>query len=74
MEPLIPILHLEDDLADAELIQARLESGGLICQITRVKTRPEFEVALRRGGYDIIPADYHLPTFDGMSALWLAQE
>lgn len=74
MAQLIYTLHLEDDPADAELVQARLEAAGLLCQITRVQTRSEFEAALRQGGYDIILADYHLPMFDGMSALHLAQE
>ncbi len=46
----------------------------MTCQITRVQTRAEFEAALRQGGYDLILADYHLPMFDGMSALRLAQE
>lgn len=74
MEQLIHILHLEDDPADAELVQARLESAGLTFQITRVQTRSEFDEALRQGGYDVILADYHLPMYDGMSALRLAQE
>jgi PAS domain S-box-containing protein len=74
MAPLTQILHLEDDPADAELIQAKMEEADLACRITRVQTRDEFDDALNRGGYDIILADYRLPTYDGMSALRLAQE
>ncbi|MFH0725823.1 MAG: response regulator, partial [Pseudomonadota bacterium] len=74
MDSLIRILHLEDDPADAELVQARLEEAGLSCRITLVQTRDEFDEALRRDGYDIILADYRLPMYDGMSALRLAQE
>jgi PAS domain S-box-containing protein len=74
MEQLIPILHLEDAPADTELVQARLESAGLNCLITRVQTRGEFDEALRHGGYDLILGDFRLPGYDGMSALRLAQE
>ncbi len=74
MEQVIHILHLEDDLADVELVQARLDLAGLTCRLTHVQTRLEFEAALRQGGHDVILADYHLPMYDGMSALRLAKE
>lgn len=74
MDPLIHILHLEDDPADAELIQARLEEAGLTCRIICVQTRDEFSEALQQGGYDVILADFRLPIYDGVSALRLAQE
>ena len=74
MEQLIRILHLEDDPVDAELIQAKIEDAGLSCQITRVQTRAEFDEALGEGGYDLILADFHLPMYDGMSALQLVRE
>jgi sigma-B regulation protein RsbU (phosphoserine phosphatase) len=74
MEHLVHILHLEDDLADVELVQAIIESAGLTCQISHVQTRDEFTEALRRGGYDVILADYQLPMYDGVSALRSAQE
>jgi DNA-binding NtrC family response regulator len=70
----VRILHLEDDAADAELAQAMFESAGLVCQITRVQTRDEFELALLKGGFDVILADFRLPMFDGMSALRLTLE
>jgi DNA-binding NtrC family response regulator len=74
MNPLIRILHLEDDLADVEIVQAKLEDEGLACRITRVQTRDEFGETLRQDEYDIILADYRLPMYDGMSALHLVQE
>lgn len=73
MERVVHILHLEDDLIDAELIQARIEEAGLTCRITHVQTRAAFDEALSRGGDDIILADFRLPTYDGLSALRLAQ-
>ncbi len=74
MNQLIHILHLEDDPVDAELVQEKLEAAELTYQITHVKTRVEFDAALRQGGHDIILADFRLPMYDGMSALRLAQE
>lgn len=74
MSQLIQILHLEDDPVDAELVREKLEAAELACRITHVKTRVEFDTALRQGGYDIILADFRLPMYDGMSALRLAQE
>ena len=74
MSALIRILHLEDDYMDAELVQAGLEEAGVLCRITRVQTREEFEHALQQNEYEIILADYRLPMYDGMSALRLARE
>ncbi|SPF50533.1 putative Histidine kinase [Syntrophobacter sp. SbD1] len=74
MNQSISILHLEDDAADAELVEAILESAGLACRITRVQTCDEFREALRQSEYDTILGDYSLPAYDGMSALRLVQE
>jgi PAS domain S-box-containing protein len=74
MDDSIHILHLEDDAADAELVQAVLESAGMTCQVARVQTHDEFGQAVRQGGHDVILADYSLPTYDGVSALRLALE
>jgi C4-dicarboxylate-specific signal transduction histidine kinase len=63
------ILYLENDLADAELVQETLEAGGIACELTRVEAEGEFRTVLRRGGFDLILADYTLPAFDGLSAL-----
>jgi len=70
----VQILHLEDDANDAELVRSALELAAVTCGITRVETRDEFSAALRRGGFDVILADFRLPTFDGVSALRMAQE
>ncbi len=68
------ILHLEDNPVDAELIQHQLEAGDIVCQITRVQTRADFEGALQRGGIDLVLADFAMPGFDGMVAMKLARE
>lgn len=69
MEKQIQILHLEDDAIDAELVQSVLEAASLPFQITRAQTEREFSEALLGGGYDLILADYSLPSYDGLSAL-----
>src|SRR5215470_4371171 len=68
------ILHLEDDGKDAELIESVLEGGGIVSQVTRVETRDEFIASLDEGGFDLILADFSLPSFDGLSALQVALE
>jgi PAS domain S-box-containing protein len=68
------ILYLEDEPKDAELVQATLEAANVACSVTRVETHAEFFGLLERGGFDLILADYTLPSFDGISALKLAKE
>jgi PAS domain S-box-containing protein len=70
----IRILYLEDDPRDADLVQATLEAEGVACQITRVEGKPEFFTSLKQGGFDLILADYTLPSFDGISALQISKE
>ena len=71
LDPIIRILHLEDDPADAYLIEAALTQASLGGRIVLVHTREAFETALREGGIDIVLADYELPMYDGMTALRL---
>src|ERR671918_2283550 len=70
----LDILHLEDNPEDAELIQEILEADGIVSHITRVETQADFLTALEQGRFDLILADYSLPSFDGLSALKLALE
>src|SRR6266850_1538665 len=68
------VLHLEDDVRDTELVQATLEAEGIQSELTRVEREQDFLAALKRGNVDLILADYTLPSFDGLSALRIAQE
>jgi PAS domain S-box-containing protein len=68
------ILYLEDNKKDVELAQAKLEEEGYICHLTHVETQADFVAALDKGGFDVILADYKLPSFDGLSALAIARE
>jgi PAS domain S-box-containing protein len=70
----IRILYLEDDPRDAELLQATLESEGVSCDISRVESEQEFITSLQRGDFDLILADYTLPSFDGISALKITKQ
>jgi CheY-like chemotaxis protein len=47
MNPIIHILHIEDNPTDAELVQTMLEEAGLVCRITRVQTYAEFNSPMR---------------------------
>ena len=74
MKSQLRILYLEDDPKDAELVQETLASDGIRCHITRVETEADFVASLEQGGFDLILADYTLPSFDGLSALKIAQQ
>jgi signal transduction histidine kinase/CheY-like chemotaxis protein len=65
---------LEDNPLDAELAQELLEADHVVCKITRVQTREDFVDALKGPAFDVILADYMLPSFDGLTALSLARE
>jgi diguanylate cyclase (GGDEF)-like protein/PAS domain S-box-containing protein len=68
----LQLLLLEDSPADAELVERELRQCGLLFEAKRVDTEKEFTDALTRLNIDIILADYQLPTFDGISALRIA--
>ncbi len=72
-ETKIAILHLERDPAGEELIRSTLVDAGLVCEITVVKTRKDFEKAVRGKKFDVILSDYSLPTIGGKEAFQLAQ-
>jgi PAS domain S-box-containing protein len=73
MKSQLRILYLEDDPKDAELVRETLATEGISCQVTRVETEIDFIGSLKRGCFDLILADYTLPSFDGLSALKIAQ-
>ncbi len=63
------ILILEDDFYDAQLAIAVLEEAGYECRWKRVETQDEYLACLDTSDYNLILADYNLPTFDGLTAL-----
>jgi len=72
MEQSLRILHLEDDPKDADLVKAILAGGGMSCEITRVETGETLTASLKRGQFDLILADYNLPSLNGLDALKIA--
>lgn len=68
------LLILEDNALDAELEVRLLEGAGYDCDWRRVQTRDEFEANLDRPDFDLILADYNLPSFDGLNALRLLRK
>src|SRR5438105_8423664 len=67
------ILNLKDNPRDAELVRARLADEGIDCEIVCVQTGADFAVAIDQSGWALIISDFTLPSYDGMSALALAQ-
>ncbi len=72
--PAIRLLLLEDSPLDAELVTEHLSSLGRPLDITQVDTREGFTRALAEDRFDLVLADYVLPSFDGESALTVARE
>jgi signal transduction histidine kinase len=74
MKSPLSILYLENDPRDAELVQEMLASHGIECLVTRVETESDYIASLKQGGFDLILADYTLPSLDGLSALKIARQ
>ena len=70
---MLSVLLLEDSPLDAELIQSRLEEGGLCAVLERVDTGAGFTSALGRQRFDVILCDYNIPGFGGGAALAAAR-
>ncbi len=68
MKSPLHILHLENNPADAALIQSTLEVEGIACATTCVQNRKDFVAALEHGDIDLILSDFSRPAFDGLSA------
>jgi len=69
MKNLLRILHLEDNQIDAELVKEILSLEDLNFTIIHVDTREAFIKTIEEKTFDLILADYSLPSFDGLTAL-----
>jgi PAS domain S-box-containing protein len=69
----ILILHLEDNPSDAYLIQSTLKHSDNI-EIKWVDTKEQFEASLLNPLLDIVLADYTLPNYNGLDALFLVKK
>jgi signal transduction histidine kinase len=68
------VLLIEDAPADAEIEIAELRRAGFDVAADVVDTRDQVRERLKKNAYDIILADYSLPTFRGMDALDILRE
>lgn len=62
----INILHLEDNLADVELIAIELHQHCELCKIKHVKNEQEFIAALAEGNFDLVLSDFNVLGFQGL--------
>ncbi|HEX2101144.1 MAG TPA: PAS domain S-box protein, partial [Candidatus Synoicihabitans sp.] len=69
----IRLLLVEDSDDDAQLVLRELRRSGYEPTTTRVDRAEPFADALREGTWDIILADFNLPTFSGLEALEIYQ-
>ncbi len=69
----IRVLQLEDEPTDAELVLSELRQGGFAPAAHCVDNERDYLAQLDQP-YDVIISDYHLPQFDGLSALRLLRE
>ena len=70
----IRILILEDNPADAELLENELLEAGFIFKSQLVKNKQSYVKALREFYPDIILSDYDLPGFSGVEALRIRKD
>ncbi|HEY5501971.1 MAG TPA: PAS domain S-box protein [Candidatus Anoxymicrobiaceae bacterium] len=74
MDNKLRILMLDDNAADAASIERELKKAGISFESLRVSSRPEYEESLNEFVPGLILSDYWLPSFDGVSALAVAQQ
>jgi signal transduction histidine kinase len=67
------VLVLEDQPTDAELTLLALAEGGIRARATLAADRAEFEAAFAPGRFDLVLADYSLPSYTGLEALVLVR-
>src|ERR1700756_4285916 len=68
------VLIVEDNSADAELLELQLLHGGYrLRRVLRVQSAAEMQAALDAEEWDLILSDYTLPRFSGLEALGVLQ-
>ena len=68
----IRLLMLEDNPLDAELIVRQLQRSQLTFTTSIVDNEQDYRSALENSDPDVILSDYHLPGFDGVTAMRIA--
>ncbi len=67
------VLLVEDSEDDAALVLAELKRAGYAPVSERVYSAAALEAALARGQWDLVIADYNMPSFTGLEALRLVR-
>jgi two-component system, NarL family, sensor histidine kinase UhpB len=70
---LLRVLLVEDSENDAALIEIELQRAGYKVHSARVETAGELSIALQEP-WDVIIADYVMPSFNGLAALGMVKE
>jgi CheY-like chemotaxis protein len=70
----LQVLHLEDDLIDAQLIREELEGHQIPCTVTLISSPNEFAATLREREIDLVLSDSSVPGFDTLLALKIVRE
>ena len=70
----LQVLLVEDSDNDATLLELALQRSGFHCTCERVETARGLTAALDRREWDVIIADYVMPSFDGLSALAMVKQ
>jgi len=65
------ILHLEDSVVDHQLTCSTLKTLGISFEVTRVDSLEDYQRHIAGAPYDLVLADYHLPSFTAVDA-WAA--
>ncbi|MCC7573241.1 MAG: PAS domain S-box protein [Candidatus Methanofastidiosum sp.] len=73
-KPRLRVLLVEDSLDDAELIVRLINKGGYSVYHERIETAKKMRDALKNREWDIIIADYKMPSFTGIKALDILNE
>lgn len=71
-DPLIRVLHLEDNPHDRKLVSVTLDKDGGFA-LTQAAGRTEFEAHLAKGQFDLVITDFNILGFDGLQALEAVQ-
>jgi len=68
------VLIVEDSEFDARILVNALRQGGYEPKWSRVEDAPSMREALTQGGWEIVLADYNLPSFSAPAALELLKQ
>jgi signal transduction histidine kinase len=63
------VLFVEDDPADIDLLALALRKGGFDASHDVAETAEVFAAQIQTNGYDVILADYNLPSWNGMATV-----